>query len=186
MDYNSMIKEIDALCEGNDFLAVNYIGESIMCRGIPMIVLGYGKKQTVYVGAQSGRDSIISAVLLRFVKEYISSYKSKAKLYGLPIEYLASKVSIAVLPMLNPDGVEYCLNGISGENPIKERILKANNGSGECGVQHLNIAALMLLPCSHVLFSLCLDTQSCLTLCSPMNCIPPASLSMGFSQARIL
>ena len=64
--------------------------------------------------------------------------------------------------------------------------LKANNGSGECGVQHLNIAALMLLPCSHVLFSLCLDTQSCLTLCSPMNCIPPASLSMGFSQARIL
>ena len=62
--------------------------------------------------------------------------------------------------------------------------LKAINESGEYGVQHLNIAALMLLPCSHILFSWCLDTQSCLTLCSPMNYIPPAFSVHGISPVK--
>ena len=33
---------------------------------------------------------------------------------------------------------------------------------------------------------LCLLTQSCLTLCNPMDCSPPASSVHGISQARIL
>ena len=33
---------------------------------------------------------------------------------------------------------------------------------------------------------LCLVTQSCLTLCDPMNCSPPGSSLHGILQARIL
>ena len=33
---------------------------------------------------------------------------------------------------------------------------------------------------------LCLVTQSCLTLCDPMDCSPQAPLSMGILQARIV
>ena len=33
---------------------------------------------------------------------------------------------------------------------------------------------------------LCLVTQSCSTLCEPMDCSPPGFLSMGILQARIL
>ena len=33
---------------------------------------------------------------------------------------------------------------------------------------------------------LCLVTQSCLTLCEPIDCSPQAPLSMGILQARIL
>ena len=62
--------------------------------------------------------------------------------------------------------------------------LKVISGSGECGVQHLNIAALMLLPCSHILFSLCLDTQTCLPLYSPMNCMPPSFSAHGISPGK--
>ena len=32
----------------------------------------------------------------------------------------------------------------------------------------------------------CSVTQSCLTLCNPMNCNPPGSSIHGISQARIL
>ena len=32
----------------------------------------------------------------------------------------------------------------------------------------------------------CLITKSCSTLCDPIDCSPPGSLSMGFFQARIL
>ena len=34
--------------------------------------------------------------------------------------------------------------------------------------------------------SLCMNAQSCLTLCSPMNCNPPDSSIHGISQATIL
>ena len=36
------------------------------------------------------------------------------------------------------------------------------------------------------LIKLCMYTQSCLTLCSPMNCSPPGSSVPGILQARIL
>jgi g-D-glutamyl-meso-diaminopimelate peptidase len=36
---------------------------------------------------------------------------------------------IYIVPMLNPDGVEYRLHGVGEDNPIKERILAYNGGS---------------------------------------------------------
>ena len=53
---------------------------------------------------------------------------------------------------------------------------------------------LLLLPLSVSTWSLvysrvflcCTVTQSCLTLCDPMNCSPPGSSVHGISQARIL
>ena len=35
---------------------------------------------------------------------------------------------IHIIPMLNPDGVEYRLNGISENNPIRERVIAYNEG----------------------------------------------------------
>ena len=35
-------------------------------------------------------------------------------------------------------------------------------------------------------FSLCCVTQSCLTLCNPMDCIPPGPWDLGILQARTL
>ena len=38
----------------------------------------------------------------------------------------------------------------------------------------------------HIYISMCLVTQSCLTLCDPMDCSLPGSSVCGISQARIL
>ena len=51
--------------------------------------------------------------------------------------------------------------------------------------QRHHVAFGSLVPIqSHTSFSLCLVTQSCLTLCDPMACQAP--LFMGILQARIL
>ena len=39
---------------------------------------------------------------------------------------------------------------------------------------------------SYLVFVLCLISQSCLTLCDPMDCSPPGSSVHGILQARIL
>ena len=35
---------------------------------------------------------------------------------------------IYIVPMLNPDGVDYRLNGVDSENPIKDRVIAYNGG----------------------------------------------------------
>ncbi len=98
MDNSLILRDIETLYGENDFLAINYLGENVIERRIPMIILGNGKKQILYVGNQS--DSRVSAALLRFTKEYLSLLEGKSKIFGLPIEYVASKVSIGVIPNL--------------------------------------------------------------------------------------
>ncbi len=128
MDHRSLMEEINSLSEVYESLSINGIGESIFGRSIPMITLGEGKKQVIYLGAQSGRDFCVSFALLKFIKEYCALQKSGGKIFGLPIDYIKSKISILVIPMLNPDGVEYCLNGVGEDNPIKDRLIGMNDG----------------------------------------------------------
>ena len=42
------------------------------------------------------------------------------------------------------------------------------------------------MPCAHAHTHTCSVAQSCPTLCKPMDYSPPAPLSMGILQARIL
>ncbi len=129
MDYNLLLSEINDICDGCNALSVNGIGESIMGRGIHSITLGQGQKQIVFIGAQSGCDGAVSFAMLHFVREYSSLLQSQAKLFGLPLEYIDKKLSIILIPMLNPDGVEYFSHGVNDDNPIKERLFKMNGGS---------------------------------------------------------
>ncbi len=129
MDYIHLAEKINTLSEKYGCLAVNGLGESIMGRGIPAIRLGCGEKEILYIAGQSAKDSVLSFALINFIEEYCSLLQSKSKLYGIPIEYINERLSIIVIPMLNPDGVEYCVNGVCTDNPLYERLLKMNVGN---------------------------------------------------------
>ena len=128
MDYCLMMKYIDILCDRYKFLTMNYIGESILGRGIPMLTLGNGKKQVVYVSTFSGNEHVCASALLRFVNEYCEVKKSRGRIYNYSIDYLFATRQICVIPMLNPDGVDICINGVADDNVLKERLLTMNCG----------------------------------------------------------
>ena len=128
MDHEIMMRYIDIMCDRYRFMSMNYIGESILGRGIPMITLGNGKKQVMYIGAFSGADHICSMLLLRFINEYCEVKKRGGRIYNYSIEYLFATRRICVIPMLNVDGVDININGVSEDNILKERILSMNNG----------------------------------------------------------
>ena len=129
MDYELMMRYIDILCDRYKFLSMNYIGESIHGRGIPMLTLGNGKKQVVYAGAFSGVEHICATVLLRFINEYCEVKKSRGRIYNYSIDYLFATRRICVIPMLNADGVDICINGVSEDNVLKERLISMNGGA---------------------------------------------------------
>ena len=110
-------------------MAVSSIGESIFGKSIPIITLGEGKKAVLYVGAHHGMEWITSVLLLRFINEYCELYSSTRRIYSYDLGYLFSTKTIYIIPMLNPDGVDYQINGVSEDNVIYDRLIKMNSNS---------------------------------------------------------
>ena len=132
LDYALLMEYLEIFTERYYFMDFQYIGKSIMGRKIPMIRLGYGSDRSLlYVGAHHGMEWITSIILLRFINEFCEIYKGGRTVYGLDLAYLYNTRSIYIVPMLNPDGVDYQINGLSPDNPIRERLIAMNGGSSD-------------------------------------------------------
>lgn len=129
IDHADMMEMIEILSERYEELAVTRLGTSILGREIPMLCLGRGRKKVFYVGAHHGMEGMTAALLLRFVNEYFELCRAGSVVDRVPVRALFEARSIYVVPMLNPDGVEYAVNGVSEGNPILERVLAMNGGS---------------------------------------------------------
>lgn len=130
MDYALLMAYLQIFADRYDFLAFQYIGKSILGRRIPMVRLGYGSdRNLLYVGAHHGMEWITSVVLLRFINEFCEIYKGGRTVYGIDLAYLFNTRSIYIVPMLNPDGVDYQINGVTNDNPIYDRLVSMNGGS---------------------------------------------------------
>lgn len=129
--HQELLERITELQSSHEEMWVSYIGQSVFGRSIPLITLGDKKahKSVLYVSTHHASENICTGVLLNFIEEYLNAYKRYAQIYGINLRYLYKMRKIYIVPMLNPDGVEYRLHGVGEDNPIKERILAYNGGS---------------------------------------------------------
>lgn len=112
-----------------DFLEVNTLTQSILGKRIPLITLGKGKKSIIYVGAHHGMEWITSALLIKFTNDYCEEYKNGSHIPDVSARVLFETRKIHIIPMLNPDGVDYAIHGVNADNIIRERLIKMNNGN---------------------------------------------------------
>ena len=109
---------IDVLIKKYPFISVVSIGQSTLGRAIPMINIGKGRKRVLLIGGMAADESEVSALLMRFLRDYCESIQAKAKVYGYNMAYLEYTRSISIIPMLNADGIEYLHHGVDKENPV--------------------------------------------------------------------
>ena len=138
LTYERMIEYLNIFSERYKNFHVTYLGQSILGKSIPMITLGIGKKTALYVGAHHGMEWITSALLLRFANEYCELLEANGHIGHTSVSYLNSSRSICIIPMLNPDGVNYQIEGIKDDNPLCERVKKINGGSDDMSVWQAN------------------------------------------------
>lgn len=131
ISHQELLQRINELQSIHGDLCVSYVGQSVFGRQIPIITLGDKRahKSVLYVSTHHASENICTSVLLNFVEEYLNSYERYAQIYGINLRYLYKMRKIYVVPMLNPDGVEYRLHGINADNPIRERVCAYNGGS---------------------------------------------------------
>lgn len=93
------------------------IGKSILSTPIPCIKLGHGERCALFVGAHHGMEHITAGILLKFAEKVVSLRENE------------NHDSIYIVPMINPDGCELAINGISAAHHLKNELLRMNGSS---------------------------------------------------------
>ncbi len=88
------------------FFEIGVIGYSVLGRPISFLKLGTGTKKVFYNGSFHANEWITSVVLLKFVEELAEALEDRERFYGVDLERLFRRVTLYVVPMVNPDGVD--------------------------------------------------------------------------------
>lgn len=137
--YDVLTEEIKALKSEFPKLEVVSIGKSVWGKELFCIKLGNGNSKLIYNGAHHGMEWLTSAMLMRFVHDYLTAERDEKALKGFNVAALSRRATLLIVPMLNPDGVRLSALGIPNRLDIrtKQRLLHMN-GSADFGKWQAN------------------------------------------------
>jgi len=115
--YEIVERQIRGLAARYPFLETGSIGKSVMGRDLFYIRLGRGNNEVSYNASHHANESITTPVLMRFVEDYAKAYSERRNLLGYNIRELYDLVSIYIIPLVNPDGVDLVAYWPSYSNP---------------------------------------------------------------------
>lgn len=106
---------INALKTIYPFLQISTIGNSVLGKPLSVIRFGTGNKEIFYCGSTHGNEWITTPLLMKFLENLSKSYVNNINIGGVNPRDLFSNISLYILPMLNPDGVDL-VTGLITEN----------------------------------------------------------------------
>jgi len=142
--YTDLENDIKELTSRFSFIQVQEIGKSVMGKKIYAIRLGRGAKEVFYSGDWHANEYLTAPLLMKYVEDYAKAYSQKRTLKGYDVNYLYNNMSIWIVPMVNPDGVELVQEGITPNHPFYQTVLQINNGSKDFDGWSANIRGVDL------------------------------------------
>ena len=127
--YDVLQRDIRGLKARYPFIETGVAGYSSLGRELNYIRLGTGENEVFYNAAHHALEWITSPVLMKFAEDYARAYALGTPILGYDPRDLWEQSSIYIMPMVNPDGVDLVLNGLSPTNPNYEDLIRWNNGS---------------------------------------------------------
>jgi g-D-glutamyl-meso-diaminopimelate peptidase len=103
--YEIMRSDIYKLNITYAFLQVQNIGFSVLGKQLPIIRLGRGSKEVFYSASFHANEWITSVILMKFIEDYCIAYTNNTSLFGYNVRNIFNNISIYIMPMVNPDGV---------------------------------------------------------------------------------
>lgn len=125
--YEILERNLNALKKRYPFLEIGIFGKSVLGKNLYFLKLGKGEQKVHYNAAHHSLEWITSPLLMHFAERYLKAYVNHKSLSGVDTQELWNNTSIYITPMLNPDGVDLVLEGLSDDNPYYDDLLLWNN-----------------------------------------------------------
>ena len=94
------------------FLRTELLTETAFGRKIRTLVIGKGKRKVIYSAAHHANEWITTPILLKFAEELAEAIENGGEIFGMDAKILAETVTIYLVPMVNPDGVDLVTGAI--------------------------------------------------------------------------
>lgn len=100
------------IVETYPFCRTELLTSTAFQRPIRTLVVGNGPRKVIYTAAHHANEWITSLVLLKFAEELAEAIQSGGELFGQKAERIRQTVTIYMVPMVDPDGVDLVTGAI--------------------------------------------------------------------------
>ena len=104
---------IDGLLSAYPFLRSEILTDTRFGRNLRSIVIGQGPRQVLFTAAHHANEWITATVLLKFAEELAEAIRTGGKIWGVPAKNINDLVTVHLVPMVNPDGVDLVTGAIA-------------------------------------------------------------------------
>ena len=113
------------LVKAYPFLRTELLTETAFGRSIRTLVIGTGARKVIYSAAHHANEWITTPVLLKFAEEFAEAIQNGTDIFGIDAKTLSDAVTIYMVPMVDPDGVDLVTGAIKpgeGQYEIARRM----------------------------------------------------------------
>jgi g-D-glutamyl-meso-diaminopimelate peptidase len=124
--YERLQGDIALLKQVYPFMDVSSIGKSVLGKDLFALQIGNGSKKVHVNASFHANEWMTTSVLMRFVNEYMLALTNNRQIQGMDMMLLYDHVTLHIVPMVNPDGVNLVINkGLASKSEM-DRVCEIN------------------------------------------------------------
>ena len=104
---------IDQLVQNYPFVRSENLTQTVFGRPVRTLVIGQGERQVLFTAAHHANEWITALVLLKFAEELAEAIQTGGKIWGVPAKNIHDLVTVRLVPLVNPDGVDLVTGAIA-------------------------------------------------------------------------
>ena len=102
----SNMQFVQSIANAYPFCRWEILATTAFQRPIPTLVIGNGPRKVIFTASHHANEWITTLVLLKFAEDFTEAIESGSKIYDRHARELSGQVTIYMVPMVDPDGVD--------------------------------------------------------------------------------